>query len=775
LVGSEMCIIYSSIYNIVPQYDPVANSYVFRHYAYHIRSNEGIPNCYNYRSVTKLSDGRLVFGGMNGYQLVNPDQYQKLVLLSHPKGRLSALKVNNSFVIPGQPDGNDRILDNILAGTDRISLDHDQHNLGFVFAPRDYDSPFKTEYYYRLDSTGDQWNPITGNFIDLPNLAPGKYNLQVCARTPEGLMSDLTDSIEIVIRPPWYQSIWAYAVYIIILTLVIAAIFLYLNDRQKQKLRIIQAEKEMLRQHQLNEMKLRFFTNISHDFRTPLSLIITPLESYMSSHHDNDSRHLLEPVHRNAVRLLNLVNQILDFRKLEVTGMPLHLSYGDIVSFIKEICSSFTLFSEDSGITLTTTSEIAVLNMYFDKDKISKIMMNLLSNAFKYTGSGGFVNVTVSKHDDSSMRITVADSGKGIPDYDKTRIFDRFYQSGDTPHTTMGCGIGLHIVKEFVMLHKGSVDVGDNNPCGTVFTVILPVNLSARSTETESSAAHTSGDSGQTVIEIPGFKTSETAGEKATIMLVEDNADFIEFMARSLSDEYNVVKAVNGKDALEKLNENSIDIIISDVMMDEMDGLELCDYVKSDIHNSHIPFILLTARSLAEDEMKGLESGADDYITKPFSLPILRQRIARLLEESRRSRDRFRRIPDIAPSEVTITSLDEQFLSEAIKTVEANMADPDFSVEMLSNSLGMHRTHLYKKLSGITGKTPIEFIRLIRLKRAVQYLVKSQLYISEIAYKVGFNNPRLFSKYFKEEFNMTPREYVKKFGLDSVSDSVSDE
>ncbi|MDE6270242.1 MAG: response regulator [Muribaculaceae bacterium] len=753
----------NDIYNIVPQYDPATRSYSFRHFVYRIRSNEPSANKYNYRSVAKLPDGRLVFGGLDGYQVVEPAIYQKLGQMAKTNGTLSAMKVNNNFVIPNVPLGGYNIIDRDLAHTEKITLKSTDNNLNFLFSPHDYDSPFKTEYYYRLDSSKNEWFPIVGNMIELINLTPGRYHLEVCAMSPEGLMSGEVDGVDIEILSPWYLTVWAYIVYLMILLIVIGVVIYYFTDRQRQKMRVAHAEKEIARQQQLNEMKLRFFTNISHDFRTPLSLIITPLESYLGKHNDTDTERTLKPVHKNAVRLLNLVNQILDFRKLDVTGVPLHLSYGDIVQYIKEICASFNLFSEDSGINLAVESSVETLNMYFDKDKLSKIMMNLLSNAFKYTDKGGTVRVGVSRVDDD-VEITVADTGIGIPDADKEHIFDRFYQSGNRQHTAMGCGIGLHIVKEFVQLHDGTVAVKDNTPSGTVFVVKLPVRKEPVAPAPADAGEESATEANQLVIPAARNAQDET---RPAILLVEDNQDFIDFMEQSLADDYTVLKAGNGRQALDILDKETVEIIISDVMMDEMDGLELCKAVKSDIRTSHVPVILLTARSLAEDEMKGLESGADDYITKPFSMPILKQRIAKLIDDNRRSRDKFRRTPDISPSEITITPLDEQFLSETIRVVEENMSNPDFSVEMLSSHLGMHRTHLYKKLSCITGKTPIEFIRLIRLKRAAQYLAQSQMYISEIAYKVGFNNPRLLSKYFKEEYNMTPREYVRSLGIDT--------
>ncbi|MDE6285826.1 MAG: response regulator, partial [Muribaculaceae bacterium] len=595
-------------------------------------------------------------------------------------------------VIPNVPLEGRTILDKDLSHVDKITLNSTNNNLNFLFSPRDYDLPFKVEYYYRLDSSKNEWHPIVGNNVELMNLSPGRYHLEVCAMSPEGLMSSEVDGVDIEILSPWYLTAWAYVVYLVLLFVILIMVIYYFIDRQKQKLTMAQTEKEMDRQRQLNDMKLQFFTNISHDFRTPLSLIITPLEAYLGSHSDSETRHFLKPVHKNALQLLNLVNQILDFRKLDVTGVPLHLSYGDVVSYVKEICASFNLFSEDSGIKLEVKTSTESLNMYFDKDKLGKIMMNLLSNAFKYNNEGGKVTISIDT-DGDTVKISVGDTGRGIPDADKERIFDRFFQSGNRQHTAMGCGIGLHIVKEFVQLHGGTVEVKDNEPQGTMFVVTLPV-VKTIETEKPQDTPETPATESRALLPASDKPVAES---RATILLVEDNQDFIDFMEQSLVDDYNVLKASNGEQALQVLDSETVDIIISDVMMDRMDGLELCKAVKSDIRISHVPVILLTAKSLAEDEMRGLESGADDYITKPFSMPILRQRISKLIDENRRSQEKFRRIPDISPSEITITPLDEKFLSDTIKVVEENMSNPDFYVEMLSANLGMHRTHLYKK------------------------------------------------------------------------------
>lgn len=533
--------------------------------------------------------------------------------------------------------------------------------------------------------------------------------------------------------------------------LIIAIIIYYLSERKSQKLRLEQAEREIQRQAQTNEMKLRFFTNISHDFRTPLSLIITPLEAYLNDKEKNPDVKFFTPIYRNAVRLLNLINQILDFRKLDMYGETLNLSNGDIVSFVKEVCASFSMFADGNNVQLSFHSSMTVLNMAFDMDKLSKILMNLLSNAFKHTPQGGKVFVNMYSDGNDSIQISVMDYGCGVPDKDKEKIFERFYQNKYDNAANMGCGIGLHIVREYVALHNGSVKVSDNNPSGAIFTVTLPI-----------ARTETNGGQLREVSQVIEATKSECASpdHKHTIMLVEDNEEFLDFLHQSLSEEYHVLKASNGEDALTILKGSSVvDIVISDVMMDKMDGFELCGRIKTDLQFSHIPVILLTAKSMVEDEIQGLEVGADDYITKPFNLSVLRLRIQSILKSQGRYRKMFKNKVDISPSEITITSLDEQFLSKALAIVEDNIANSDFSVEDLSSALGIHRAHLYRKLSGITGKTPIEFIRLIRLKRAKQYLNQSQMYISEIAYAVGFNSPKLFTKYFKEEFGMSPRDY----------------
>ena len=507
-------------------------------------------------------------------------------------------------------------------------------------------------------------------------------------------------------------------------------------------MKLQQLELQQEQEKQLNEIKLRFFTNISHDLRTPLSLIVGPVEDLEARTKDPTSKSMLDMIHRNADLLLSLVNQILDFRRLELGNERMNLTDGNIVPIISVVCESFKLKAKKEGINLTFLPMVEDVEMQFDKDKMTKVMMNLLSNAFKFSRIGGCITVSIDVKDQNAL-IQVADTGIGIPDEEKPLIFNRFYQSSNNNLQAIGSGIGLHIVREYVRLHGGEITVQNNEGGhGSIFTITLPIHKSERDEE---------------YCEIS--TEQHEAEHETTVLVVDDNCDFLTYVGQGLAEAYNIVSASNGKEALKQLQTNDVDIIISDVMMDEMDGLELCRIVKTDIATSHIPVILLTAKSQSVDELAGLEAGADDYVIKPFSMGILLQRVRNLVERNQQHHQRFKNEIDIAPSEITVTSLDEQFISNAISLVEKHISDSDFNVEELSSEMGVHRSQLYKKLQHLTGRTPIQFIRLLRLKRGRQLLEQSGLYVSEIAYQVGFNSPRVFSKYFKTEFGMTPDEY----------------
>ncbi|MDY4603233.1 MAG: hybrid sensor histidine kinase/response regulator transcription factor, partial [Bacteroides uniformis] len=612
--------------------------------------------------------------------------------------------------------------------------------------------------------------------VTYTNLAPGTYTLRVKATNSDGYAGTEEASLKIVILPPFWMTPWAYIVYALLIVGVVSFSLYAVQRRERNKFRIRQIEEDAKKREELSQMKFRFFTNVSHELRTPLTLIISPMESMMKEITDEKLHGKLQLMYRNAQRLLNLVNQLLDFRKNEMAGLHLTLSEGDIVAYVRSICASFLMLSEKKHVHLTFFSAMESLNMSFDEDKIGKVVMNLLSNAFKFTPDGGRVDVALemSKEMSGRLLIKVSDTGVGIRDEDKERIFERFYQveQEEPEHQSTGSGIGLSLVRDFVTLHEGTVRVVDNVGSGSVFLVELPVKHvrvsppkpAPLTEEVEEHEELLPGMEEEALsVDLPDdMEDNEDEKEKPLALIVDDNEDLVAFMKDSLSLYFRIQSASNGREAWQKIPELMPDIIVSDVMMPEMDGNELCRWVKTDKRTSDIPMILLTARQAVEDKVEGLTIGADDYVTKPFNVEILTLRMRKLIDLSKKRKAKS--LIDPEPSEIAITSLDEKLVENAIKYVEANIGRCDLSVEELSRGLGMSRVHLYKKLLQITGKTPIEFIRVIRLKRAAQMLRESQQNVSEIAYQLGFNNPKYFSKYFKDEFGVLPSVYQEREG-----------
>lgn len=559
------------------------------------------------------------------------------------------------------------------------------------------------------------------------------------------------------------MSWWAYLLYFMIgVGLLFLARFRLLK-REREKFKLHQIELEVAKNEEVNNMKFRFFTNISHELRTPLTLIIAPLEQMLKEESNDESRKMrLQLMYRNAHRLLVLVNQLLDFRKGEMSSHHLSLSEGDIITYIQGVCDSFLLMADKKQIHFSFFSSVDHFTMAFDADKVGKIVMNLLANAFKFTPEGGRVTVMVEhiQEDIDVIEIKVADTGVGISDADKEHIFDRFYQTENKENVdaTSGTGIGLSLIHDFVALHGEDVTVFDNIGKGAVFVVHIPV----KHVDVQYHPAN-SMPVPDLLPEAAGQSNEETDKSKFPLLLiVDDNDDFRLFMEYSLGLQYRVKLASNGKEAWDILqnSEEMPDLVVSDIMMPEMDGNELCRLIKEDKRTAHIPVILLSAKQNTESKVEGLTMGADDYVTKPFNMTILVLRIRKLIELSRYNVSKG--TIDPAPSDIVITSLDEKLIEKAVKYVEDNISRSDLSVEELSRELGMSRVHLYKKMLQITGKTPIEFIRVIRLKRAAQLLRDSQLHVSEIAFQVGFNNPKYFSRYFKEEFGVLPSAYQEK-------------
>lgn len=734
------------ITNIVVVNDPMSKAPLFRCYRYF--DEDGIGNiAFNNHSIFCNQKGEILMGGMGGHIKTAPTSFQYKQLNS--KVIFTALNINNNPIEVGEIIGKNRVVlpQNIQLASE-ITLNHSDNNFSIDVSAMNYESPRKTRFAYRL-SNDTNWIKLTENTIYFNKLPAGVYHLQVKASNMEGNWIDEPSSLTIRVNPPFWMSTRAYILYLLAFFMSNAIIILRTQKKIKLKMQMQTLELNVAKQQEINEAKMRFFTNISHDLRTPLSLIITPLEKILGTGvSDKGIKEDLERIHRNAVFMVEEVNQLLDLRKLDNEENALNLSHGDLPVFVKEVCNAFDYHSNKKGIRLEVILKSSSIQMDFDRNKIQRIVMNLLSNAFKYNVENGRVEVTVDRvlgAEGELARIQIADTGIGILDENKTKIFERFYQEA---HETayIGSGIGLHIVQEYVLLHGGKVEVKDNIRQGSIFIVSLPISTALQQIEPQE--------------EQNDVQTEAETDAELPILVVEDNDDFRQFIINCLKEQFQVIAAPNGQKALNMMAKQPVQMVISDVMMPVMDGLELCNRIKQDIRFSHIPVILLTARTGNEHILKGLQEGADDYITKPFNLDILLLRINKIIEWGKNNHKKFR-VAEIEPSEITISTLDEQLITKAIELVEENMSNAEFSVEELSAAVGMSRGHFYKKLIAITGIAPIEFIRTLRIKRGRQLIDKSQLNISEIAYKVGLS-PKQFAKYFKEMYGELPSSYNKK-------------
>ncbi len=546
----------------------------------------------------------------------------------------------------------------------------------------------------------------------------------------------------------------------------------YRNTAIEEQQQEIIAQNEQLEQQarqlkELDRLKSRFFANISHEFRTPLTLITGPLEQIIKREKHPEKITELKIIQKNALKLLELINQLLDLARIETGRIKLKLQKDNIVSFLRTLINSFTSFAVEKGIELTFTQEMDEVNIYFDKDKVEKILFNLLSNAFKFTPQGGKIKVRCAfSANKDYFAIEVEDTGTGIARNEQKKIFDRFYQSEkNSRYISQGTGIGLALCKELIELHKGQISLESIDKKGSIFTVLLPtdVNLFDKENLVKSRDKDTTYTFQQRLSkQIPqDVKThtskNETARQKI-ILLVEDNEDMRLYIKKNLSTNYKLIEAINGRDGLILAKEYRPDLIIADVMMPVLDGLKMTEKIKSHQHTSHIPVIVLTARASQESIINGYAAKADAYITKPFSIEQLNLQVNNLIEIRQKLRNKFQKSIRVSPSEITTSSLDEQFLSKALEIVEKNLANSEFNVGEFCNQMGVSRTNLHRKLRALTRQSASEFIRSVRLKRAAQLLKQKSGNVSDIAYAVGFSSLSYFAKCFKEQFNVSPSD-----------------
>jgi len=729
---------------------------------------------FNMNAALKTSKDELIFGGGHGFNIFDPAAIQPNI--TRPNLVFTDFQLFNKTVEAGVPVNGHVILAKSIPATNSITLNHSDNVFTIEFAMLNYFNPSKVKYQYMLENFDKDWlsaDNVTRK-ATYTNIDGGDYTFKVRASNSDGAWNPAYISLKIHVRPPFWKTPVAYIIYV----LIVAGILLLIRNRGIQKIKrqfaieqekketqliIEQERQEIERMHEIDRLKTKFLTNVSHEFRTPLSLIMAPVDKMLHQTTGTDEKQQLNMIRKNARRLLNLVNQLLDFRKMEAHELKLNMQPGDIVKFIKEISLSFGDIAQEKSISFAFDSDIDSLKISFDHDKIERILFNLLSNAFKFTSPGGNVAVLLNLINKegltSFLEIKVIDTGIGIPEDKQKRIFDRFFQN-DLPASVInqGSGIGLSITKEFVSMHQGEIFVESEPDRGSCFIIHLPVLV-----DDSHGAEYIEDDDSEAINISPaaGVDRSQTSEDKKkTVLLVDDNDDFRFYLKDNLKDIFYIIEAANGKEGWQKALALHPDIMVSDITMPEMNGKDLCIKIKNDSRTSHIPVILLTALTGEEEELKSLEIGANDYMTKPFNFEILVSKIKNLLALQATFKKTYTRQVDYQLNEPAIPSADEKFVKDIIGYINDNMLNPSLSVNELSKHMGMNRNTLYKKLLTVTGKSPVEYIRLLRLRKAAHLLEHSQMNIAEVSYEVGFNTPQYFAKSFKEEYNMLPSEFV---------------
>lgn len=745
---------------------------IINNYNYH----NGIQhNTFILGSGLRLQNGDLYFGGHEGFNYFNPANLKKNKTI--PPVIITDLKISNRSVIPSE---NGPIKENITTASE-ITLDYKQ-NFALSFVGLNYTAPEQNQYEYKLEGFDKDWiNLGNASTVSYTNISPGNYVFRVRASNNNGVWNTKGTSIKIYVRPPFWRTIYAYFLY----TLLVVGAVIYIRHRSIEKIRSAfqleqegfraeQERKEAERIHELDQLKLKFLTNLSHEFRTPISLILGPVDSLIEQEKDSTLRVQLNMIKRNGKRLLNLVNQLLDFRKMEEQELILQQKEGELIAFLKEVYDSFLDLSERKKINFSFTSNVNQFYTVFDHDKTERILFNLLSNAFKFTLEGGTIRFVIEKQESSEATNTtfismkVQDTGIGIPHDKQEVIFERFFQNTTAASIlNQGSGIGLSITKEFIRMHGGTIAVESEPERGSTFIIQIPYTelpaVSSVTAKPEEALSYTQEkeigkDDEDTVDEM----SAQDESTMPCILLVEDNDDFRFYLKENLRLNYKVIEATNGLEGWQKTLSIHPSLIVSDISMPHMDGIQLCKKIKADKRTNHIPVILLTALTEEKNQITGLKTGASDYITKPFNFEVLNAKIKNLLLLNNVLKKTYSKRLEILSPAIEVESASDKLLLTITKYIEDNLTDTQLSVENLSKHVGMSRSTLYSKLLELTGTTPVEFIRSVKLSKAAQLLEKSDMTIAEICYTVGFSTPNYFAKSFKAKFNMLPSEYISK-------------
>lgn len=733
-------------------------------------------------SHLKTKAGELFFGGINGFNSFFPEniQYKNYTAPLY----LTEFRIRNTLIKPGQEESP---LSKHISETKKITLNYDQNDFSLGFVALNYAQASQNKYAYKLEGYDKDWQ-IVGNqrHASYAKVPPGTYTFRVRSKVNNGLWNKEEAFLNIIITPPWWATWWAYGVY------ALAFIGLLLWYRQnlvkqfKLKSDLKLEHLELTKMQEMERLKSNFFASISHEFRTPLTLILSPLQDMYDGSFKGDIKNQYRVMIRNAERLLRLINQLLDLSKLESGNMHLLASQSDLIDFLKPIFSSFDSYATKKRLKYTFEYPEEPVVVYFDPDKLEKVVTNLLSNAFKFTNTGEIRLLlrVLNQNEDTSagqqesanyVEISIVDTGIGIPQDCLHYIFDHFYQVAHRIHPGEGAGtgIGLSLTKELIELHKGKIKLESQEGVGSTFKVLLPLGK-AHLKETEMEVQESKPETKVLpTTDLEPLSVTETIADSSepkskewelpVLLLVEDNNEMRGYLKERLKRNYYVIEARNGLEGLKMGMDKMPDLIISDVLMPKMNGVDMCRSFKTNVQTSHIPIILLTAQAEIENKIKGLEIGADDYVAKPFNFNELEVRVRNLIKSRAILRERFAHSNKLVlePKEITITPLDEIFMEKVLESIEKNISDPEYRVEDLGKDVAMSRMPLYRKIKALTGQTAVEFVRTIRLKRAAQLLKQQQLTVSEVTYDVGFNDLQYFRTCFKKQFGVSPSEYAK--------------
>lgn len=725
-------------------------------------------NEFSRNAVWNDGDSLLYFGGVAGLTYFNPS---KTEIPGHKRTvKITDFYVNGNPVRTNSLSGNRPIITSPVSEADTFSLSPNDNSFSIEFSTSDPRGSALVKYQYSVDGgpwesadAGGHHSPLNHATINFSDMPAGIHTLRLKA-TDSGVDSDIR-TITIEVRPAWYQTIWAKILFTLLVVAAFAVAGLHFVREQRRKRREMQAEHEK----ELNEARVQFLINISHEIRTPMSLVIDPLRRLMQTDPDDERGRCYRIMHRNIDRIMKMVNQVMDFRKMEKGLMKFNLRETDAVDFIEDFLEPFMAVAKAKGVSLTFIHDgCEGLKFWIDHEYFDKILMNLLSNAIKYTPEGGNISVRLSRSNDEII-LKVTDTGMGIPAAERDKIFERFYQASN--HTGGGTGVGLHITRAFVELHHGSLSVSDNEEAGkgSVFTITLPAEKPADALSTLSPSVSSGHSNENVAIDYMPEESATSANDKKlktkkTVFVVEDDEEIRTYLREGMSGVYNVMTFTNGKDALDAIHRDMPDLLISDVMMPGINGVELTRLIKGNVELNTLPIILLTAKTRLEDTKEGFLAGADAYIGKPFFLDMLMAKAGSLISTYSRLRNAYRGSQDqeSRAKKIETTSNDDKLMERLMKVLNENISDPEFSVEILADKAGLSRVHLYRKLKEITNQSPRDFIRNYRLRRAAELIAENKVNVAQTSDMVGFSNPNNFSTAFKKLYGVSPTEYAAR-------------